>query len=147
MADNSKYFEPLKKVAHDHFDIVQSELLSFKMARMIICGFKGMVNISEEQWISLGKPPASRSGSDYQIDLGSQEIIGLLWMRSAHDAIQLGLYASTDISDSINMINNDNLDSILTDREAMIAVSQVMIAGMNAFRDMKAHVESKMKNG
>ena len=68
-------------------------------------------------------------------------------MRSAHDAIQLGLYASTDISDSINMINNDNLDSILTDREAMVAVSQVMIAGMNAFRDMKAHVESRMKNG
>ena len=45
------------------------------------------------------------------------------------------------------MINNDNLDNILTDREAMVAVSQVMIAGMNAFRDMKAHVESKMKNG
>lgn len=45
MADNSKYMEPLKKVAHDHFDIVQSEIISFKMAQMIIGGFKGRVNI------------------------------------------------------------------------------------------------------
>ncbi len=145
MADNSKYMEPLKKIAHDHFEVVKSEMLLFRMARMIIGGFKGQCNVSEEQWLALGKPPATKVGSDYRIDLGNQETIGLLWMKSAHDAIQLGLYASTDISDSINMINNDNLDSLLTDREAMVAVSQVMIAGMNGFRDMKAHVDAELR--
>lgn len=145
MADISKYIEPLKSIAHNHFEIVQSELLLFRMARMVLSGFRGECNVTEEQWLSLGKPPARKVGSDYRIDLDNQETIGLLWLKSAYDAIQLGLYASTDISDSIHMINDDNLDSILTDREAMVAVSQVMVTSMNAFRDMQAHVDAEMK--
>ena len=146
MNKNEKYIKALQKVAHDHFEMVESQMLSFRMAKLAARGFKGKVKINQNQWETLGKLPAERTGCEYMIDLSDESIRNLLWCKSCYDAIQLGLYASTDISDSINMINNDNLDGILTDREAMIAVSQVVISGIDGFKRMKAHVDVEMSN-
>lgn len=146
MNNNDKYMKPLQKVAHDHFEVVKSQMLLLRMAKLAARGFKGKVKINQEQWEMLGKPPVERVGYDLMIDLSNENIRNILWYKSCYDAIQLGLYASTDITDSINMINNDNLDGILTDREAMIAVSQVVISGMDGFKRMKAHVDVEMSN-
>lgn len=143
--ENSKYLDPLKKQASAHYDIVQDELVAFHMAKMIAkTGFQGGCKISEQQWKSLGEPPAKQMGDSYIINLGNPEIVGRLWMKSCFDAINLGCYAATDITDSVGKVNDDNLDKILTDREAMVAISQIAIAGMNAFREMKKETEEAM---
>lgn len=143
---NEKYLKPLQQFAHDHFEIVKGELLAFRMAKMVATGFRGKCNVTRAQLSELGNPPAQSSGVDYLIDLGDMRVIGLLWMKSCHEAIQMGLYASTDISDSINMINNDNLDHVLTDREALIEMSQVITAGIEGFRKMKCYVDDELRS-
>ena len=54
------------------------------------------------------------------------------------------IVSGVDPGESANMAV---VRACLDDDGAMQETSQDMIAGMNAFRDMKAHVESKMKNG
>lgn len=144
MKNQDKYLEPLKKVASAHFDIVQDEMVSFHLGKLMATGFKGKCKISTSQWKSLGSPPAEKYENGYLLDLSDSRIVGVLWMKSSYDAMNMGCYAATDISDSINLINNDNLDHILTDREAMVAVSQVMISGMEGFKKMKSRVDSEM---
>ena len=146
MADNEKYLKPLQAIAHSHFDMVQDQLVAFRLAKRLAAGGQGPVRISAEQVKALGDPPVIKDGDGFLLDLSNPVIVAVLWMKSAYDAMNLGLFASTDITDSINMINNDNLDHILTDREAMVAVSQVVVTAMNGYNGMKAHIDAAIKD-
>lgn len=142
MADNNKYLDIVKNTAGSNWKPVNDAMTALRLTQMIIKGEAAYVRISIEDWFALGQPPAQRDGNRYIIDTTNPKIIALMWGKSLLDVMNLGCYAATDISDAINQINNDNLDKILTDREAMIAVSQIVIEGISAFKRMQATVQS-----
>lgn len=146
MADNSKYINILRNTASGNFQSVNGNSLIYKIAMMVIKqNFSGKVNISASQWEELGKPEAERHSSGYYLDLSNRKTLAMLLMKTSYEAMKLACYAATDITDAINSINNDNLDHILTDREAMVAVSQVMLTAMDGFKNMDNHVNDVIR--
>ena len=145
MADNSKYLDPLKNVASGNWKPVTDAFTAWGLAKQILNGQATHVRVSIDDWFALGEPPAQKDGNRYIIDVSDPRVVAFMWGKTIAELMNLGCYAATDISDSINMINNDNLDHVITDREAMIAVSQIMMTGMDAFQKMKAQVDSVIK--
>lgn len=149
MADNTKYLKVLEKTYNGNMPILDSCIRLFKIGLMVASGVNKQFGVGPEVWESLGKPTAQYVNNDsiegYFIDLSNPKVLGELLACAAHNAIQAGCFAATDISDAINAINNDNLDGVLNDREAMIAVSQVMITGMNAYRDLQQKSNDSLK--
>ncbi len=149
MADNTKYLKVLEKTYYGNMPILESSIRLFKIGMMVAAGVDKKYGVGPEVWESLGKPTAQYVNNDtiegYFIDLGDPKVLGELIACACHNAIQAGCFAATDISDAINVINNDNLDGIINDREAMVAVSQVMIAGMNAFKDLREKSTNSLK--
>ncbi len=150
MADNTKYLKVLEKTYNGNMPILESSIRLFKIGMMVAAGVNKKYGVGPEVWESLGKPTAQYVNNDaiegYFIDLADPKVLGELIACACHNAIQAGCFAATDISDAINAINNDNLDGKINDREAMIAVSQVMIAGMNAFKDLREKSTNSLKN-
>ena len=142
MTDNNKYFDLLKNTAKGNWKPVNDAITALHFSKAILKGEARYVRVSLEDWLSLGQPPAHRDGNAYIVDVTNPKIIALMWCKSLFDLMNLGCYAASDISDAINQINNDNLDHLLTDREAMIAVSQIVIEGIGAFRRMQANVQN-----
>ena len=142
MADNGKYLKILENTYKGNYPIIENNVQLFKMGNK-------KYGVSTDVWEKLGKPTAQYVNNDmmegYFIDLGDPKTLGELLALACHSAVQAGCFAATDISDAINAINNDNLDGILTDREAMVATSQVMITGMNVFRDLQKKSQDSMK--
>ena len=149
MADNTKYLKILEKTYKGNFPIIENNVQLFKMGMIAASGGNKKYGVSTEMWEKLGKPTAQYVNNDmmegYFIDLGDPKTLGELLALACHSAVQAGCFAATDISDAINGINNDNLDGLLTDREAMVAASQVMITGMNAYRDLQKKSQDAMK--
>lgn len=150
MADNTKYLKVLEKTYKGNLPIVENNVRLFKIAMIAAMGGNKKYGVGPDVWESLGKPTAQYVNNDtiegYFIDLGDPKTLGELLAFACHSAIQAGCFAATDISDAINAINNDNLDGILNDREAMVATSQVMIAGMNAYRDLQKRSNDSIGN-
>lgn len=56
MMDISKYMTTHENVFKPNIEIIKNETLSLQMAKMISGGFKGVYEITEEQWKALGTP-------------------------------------------------------------------------------------------
>ena len=149
MANNAKYLKALENTYNDSIPSINTTIHMFKLAMMVSNGFNKVYIVGKDIWESFGQPPAEQVNNSiaegYIIDLGDTKTLGTLWATTCFRAIQAGCFAATDISDAINLINNDNLDEVLTDREAMVAVSRVMTSGMNAFRDLQQRASESMK--
>lgn len=143
--DISKYMAVHEKVFKPNIEIILNETLSLQMAKTIADGFKGVYEITEEQWKSLGNPPATKVGEDYHINLDDPKTVGFLWMRSANVAVQLSLHATGDISNSVCAISYDNSNEDLSDHEAMTAINQMINLGLNCFKNAKALAESALE--
>ena len=149
MADNSKYLKVLEKTYNGNTPNLNSSIRLFKIGMMAATGVNKKLGIGPEVWESLGKPTGQYVNTDtiegYFIDLADPKVLGELLACAAHNAIQACCFAATDITDAISAVNNDNLDGVLNDREAMVAVSQVMMAGMNAYRDLQQKSNESLK--
>ena len=98
---------------------------------------------------SLGNPPAEHiyigDKDTYLINLGDLKTLSSLLTVECYKSVQAGCAAATDITDAVNAINNDNLDGVLSDREAMIAVSHIAIQGINTYQKYKQKLDDVMK--
>lgn len=145
MADVNKYWNLVKNNMSSNWKPVNEAFAASECVKMILKGEATHVSISVDDWFSLGKPPAQKDGNRYLVDISNPKVIAMMWLKSLIDVMNLGCYAATDISDAMNALNNDNLDGIITDREAMIALSQITIESIKTFQNMHAEVERRMK--
>lgn len=147
--DESKYLEILKKGFQNVSQLANSSAYLFKFANMASSGFCGTISVDKDTLESLGNPPAehiyTRDMDAYLINFGDLKTLSSLLTIECYKSVQTGCTAATDITDAVNAINNDNLDGILSDREAMVAVSHIAIQGINTYQKYKQKLDDVMK--
>ena len=151
MLNLKKYMDVLKRTYDGNSRVVHNSVNLLFIGMLAGQGVSKPYIVSKEVWEALGKPPAKHMAEtaytyeSYSIDLGDPRALGVMLAAAAHNAIQAGCFAATDITDAINAINNDNMDGVLSDRNAMIAVSQVMQQGMQAFQGLKDESDRELR--
>ena len=145
MADYTKYLDALANTAGGNWKPVTDAFTAWKLAKQILNGQETHVRVSVEDWFALGEPPAQQDGYSYIIDISDPKAVAFMWEKTTAALMNLGCCAAADISDSIQLINHDNLDHVITDRDAMTAVNQIMITRTEGFQRMKAQVDGVIK--
>lgn len=146
MINIERYLNKLKNTQSTNEMAVYDAMMALKIVKHMMQGGTTHVRVSAEAWVALGKPPAQQEGNRYIIDTTDSRVVGLMWGKSVIDAMNLGCYAVSDISDAIGQIMYDNEDHVLTDREALTVTNQMLNEGMKIFQEMHTAVGEEVQS-